>query len=209
MTTVEGVSFNLINDALFLLLSSGSSIEQNSIGYHDISADASSEALLLTEISSVRVRSRVMLYVHASCMLVAWIGATSIGIFTARFMKRTWTDVKILGKDFWFMTHQIAMCTTWLLTLVGFIVIIVDSNRWVTNTHSVMGTIVFSLTMIQPIAAVFRPGPQALSRPIFNFLHMSAGNAAHLFAGERFNVKSIPKILKRFSQSLQCFMPPG
>lgn len=195
VTTVEGVSFNLIDDEHFLLLASGSQIGENSIGYHEISADASSQAFLLTDISVVTGRSRVMLYLHASFMIAAWIGMTSIGIFTARFMKRTWVTVKIFGKDFWFMTHQIAMCTTWVLTLSAFIIILIDSNRWVTNTHSVMGTIVFTLTMIQPIGAVFRPGPKEASRPIFNYLHMSAGNLAHLCAGELRNALFIEKSL--------------
>lgn len=188
MTTVEGVSFNMIDDKHFLLLASGSRIGENTIGYHEISADASSQAFLLTDVSVVRGRSRVMLYLHASFMLIAWIGMTSIGIFTARFMKKTWLDMKILGIDFWFMTHQVTMCTTWLLTLVGFIIILVDSNRWNKNTHSVMGTLVFTLTMIQPIIGVFRPAPNDDSRPLFNFLHSSAGYLAQFSAGEFVNV---------------------
>lgn len=97
-------------------------------------------------------------------------------------MKKTWVNTKIFGKDFWFMTHQLSMCTTWLLTLAGFVIILVDSNRWTTNPHSVLGTITFCLCFVQPIGAVFRPGPKDMTRPVFNFLHLSAGNFAHLLA---------------------------
>lgn len=188
ITQVEGVSFNLINDKHYLLLASGSSVQETSVAYHDINAEASSEALLLTEVTVVQGRSRVMLYIHASFMTIAWIGSTSIGIFTARFMKRTWVNVKVFGKDFWFVTHQLAMCTTWLLTLAGFIIILIDSNRWVSNPHSILGTIAFTLCMIQPFGAAFRPGPKDPSRPIFNFLHMSAGNLAHWLASKLYKI---------------------
>lgn len=156
----------------------------NSVGYHDIDFESSNYPLLLTEVSVVRGRSRLMLYLHASFMIVAWVALTAIGIFTARFMKKTWIDVKIFGKDFWFMTHQVSMSLTWLLTLSGFIIILIDSNRFVANPHSILGTIAFSLCMIQPFGAVLRPGPKDAARPIFNFLHLSLGNFCHLLSSK-------------------------
>lgn len=186
VTTVNGVNFNLIDDKHFLLLASGSSFQQNTINGHDIDFEASSEAYLLSEVSVVEARSRIMLYLHASFMIVAWIGTTSIGIFSARFMKQTWIKAKPFGKDFWFLIHTTAMFLTWLLTLAAFIIIFIDSARWTTNPHSVLGTIAFSLCMIQPIGAAFRPAPKSAKRPIFNFLHMAAGNLAHLCASEYF-----------------------
>lgn len=184
VTTIGGLTFNLIDDELHLLLASGTQLQAGSVDFHDIDSSASENSYLLTVASVVQGRSNLMMYLHASFMISAWIGFTSIGIFTARFMKRTWMKVKICGKDLWLMTHQICMCMTWILTLVGFIIIIVDSNRWNTNAHSVLGTIAFSLCMIQPFGAVFRPGPKDVHRPIFNFLHMFAGNFAHILTSE-------------------------
>lgn len=197
ITTINDVSFNLIEDKHFLLLASGTETKSDSVGDHDINAEPTDEALLLTIASIAQARSRLMLYLHASFMISAWIGLTSIGIFTARFMKRTWINVKVFGKDLWFVTHQTVMILTWFLTLAGFIIIVIDSNRWVFNPHSVLGTIAFALCMIQPFGAVLRPGPKAASRPIFNFLHMSAGNLAHLSAG-----KKIPKISSRLEKPI-------
>jgi hypothetical protein len=201
-TTIEDLTFDLINDKHYLLLASGTELSSDAVGFHDIDQDASENSFLLTEFNIATGRSRVMLYIHASFMITAWIGFTSIGIFSARFekeilnvewfsealfsnrfLKKTFTNTKICGKDFWFMIHQISMSTTWLLTLAGFIIILIDSNRWTTNPHSILGTITFTLCFIQPIGAFFRPGPKDLSRPVFNFLHLSAGNFAHLLSG--------------------------
>lgn len=184
ISNVEGMLFNLIDDKHYLLLASGTPLNLDSVGMHNIDSAASSVPLLLTEVSVVRESSRTMLFLHASFMIAAWIMLTSIGIFTARFMKKTWVDVKIFGKDIWFMTHQVVMCLTWILTLSGFIIILVDSNRFSVNPHSMLGIITFSLCMIQPFGALFRPGPKDSARPIFNFLHLSAGNFCHLLSGE-------------------------
>lgn len=184
VTAIEGVNFNLINDTHYLMLASGTEQSSDSVGYHDINQEASQSRVLLTEVSRIRGRSRVMLYIHASFMIVAWVGLTSIGIFTARFMKKTWIDVKLFGKDFWFMTHQLAMCLTWVLTLSSFIIILIDSARFTVNPHSILGIITFTLCVIQPFGAIFRPGPKDSTRPIFNFLHSSVGNFCHLLSSK-------------------------
>lgn len=184
VTTIEGVNFNLINDTHYLMLASGTEQSSDSVGFHDINQEASQSRVLLTEVSRIRGRSRVMLYIHASFMIVAWVGLTSIGIFTARFMKKTWIDVKLFGKDIWFMTHQLAMCLTWVLTLSSFIIILIDSARFTVNPHSILGIITFTLCVIQPFGAILRPGPKDSTRPIFNFLHSSVGNFCHLLSSK-------------------------
>jgi hypothetical protein len=84
-TTVGGLSFDLINDKHYLLIASGTEMLTNAVGYHDIDFDASDVPFLLTEFNIATGRSRVMLYLHASFMITAWIGCTSFGIFAARF----------------------------------------------------------------------------------------------------------------------------
>jgi hypothetical protein len=85
LTTIEDLTFDLINDKHFLLLASGTELSNDAVGFHDINEDASETAFLLTEFNIATGRSRVMLYIHASFMITAWIGFTSIGIFSARF----------------------------------------------------------------------------------------------------------------------------
>lgn len=173
------MTFNLIDDKHYLMLASGTSFSQNTINDHDIDYEVSSERFFLSDVTVLQGRSRTMLYLHASFMIVAWIGSTSVGIFAARFLKKTWVETKPFGKDFWFMTHQISMIITWILTISGFIIILVDSTRWSTNPHSILGTITFTLCLVQPIGAAFRPAPKDPKRTVFNFLHSSAGNVAH------------------------------
>jgi hypothetical protein len=87
VTNVGGLTFDLMNEKHYLLLASGTSILKNAVGYHDIDEDASDVPFLLTEFNIATRRSRVMLYLHASFMITAWIGFTSIGIFAARFKR--------------------------------------------------------------------------------------------------------------------------
>lgn len=85
MTTIGGVVFDLVRDRHFLLLASGTEITTSAVGFHDINEDASQNSFLLTEFNIATGRSRTMLYLHATFMITAWIGFTSIGIFSARY----------------------------------------------------------------------------------------------------------------------------
>lgn len=56
-------------------------------------------------------------------MLVAWIGAASVGILLARYFKQTWVGSSLCGKDQWF-----AVCR----------------NKWNTKTEMLIMRINFS-----------------------------------------------------------------
>lgn len=101
-------------------------------------------------------------------------------------MKKSFSKTKVCGKDLWFAIHQATMGLTWLLTFSGFIIIVIDSNRFSLNPHSIMGSITFGLCLLQPFGAAFRPGIKDPSRPAFNFLHKTAGNLAQLLASKKF-----------------------
>jgi len=173
----------MLTDRHHLLLANGPNVNTDAVGMHNL-AEPSGDALLLTEISVVRARSQLLLVLHGSFMVVAWIGLASIGIFTARFYKKTWVNTKIAGKDWWFITHQVSMILTLLLSIAAYTIIFIDVGSWRTSTHSILGTISFALALIQPIMAAFRPAPTSDNRPIFNFLHMTVGNATYFLAGE-------------------------
>ena len=79
-TIVNGQRFNLINDKHFLLLATGESLKPNSVGYHGTEKLASSEALLLSDITSVAARSKILLRLHGAFMIVAWIGKKFISL---------------------------------------------------------------------------------------------------------------------------------
>jgi hypothetical protein len=189
LTVIDDMSFDLTNKAYFLLIASGSTSTELSIGYHGGSRGASNSSIRFTEegvsidLANPKV-SRTLLLIHASFMIVSWIGATSIGVFSARYFKTLWKGTKLFGKDAWFVIHQIAMTSTWILTIAGIIIIWIDVGEWRTSTHSVLGIIASVLCFIQPITAFFRPAPTDEARPIFNFMHGSVGKLAHFLAGK-------------------------
>lgn len=170
----------------YLLMSSGSTVSPLSIGYHDINRGSSNIAVLYSEDNPVEIiqanEQSKMVLIHGSFMIVAWIGATSIGVFSARFMKKLWAGKKAFGKDIWFIVHQVSMSLTWILTISAVIIIWIDLGEWRTSPHSVLGIIATSLCFIQPLTAFFRPAPDDEARPIFNFMHGSVGKLAHVLA---------------------------
>lgn len=115
-------------------------------------------------------------------MIVAWVGLTSIGIFLARYFKRTWENQSICGNKAWFFWHFLCMVLTFILTIASVIIIFVEIGEWRTSVHAVTGIIVTAFVVFQPIGAVFRPAPTSKNRPIFNFLHFSFGNITHVLA---------------------------
>lgn len=188
MTMIDNLNFDLENAAYYLLMSSGSTASELSIGYHDITRGSSNAANIYTENDPVEIipnkdQPSTMVLIHGSFMVVAWIGATSIGVFSARFMKKLWMGKQVFGKDIWFVVHQVSMSLTWILTIAAVIIIWIDVAEWKTSPHSVLGIIATSLCFIQPLTAFFRPAPDDEARPIFNFMHGSVGKIAHICAG--------------------------
>lgn len=79
------------------------------------------------------------------------------------------------------------MVLTWLLTIVGAILIFYEVGGWVqgpSQTHALVGVVTTVLCFIQPIAAALRPHPGSSKRPLFNWLHWLVGNVAHICASE-------------------------
>ncbi len=66
----------------------------------------SSESFNLGEVRYLRGRSVLLFRLHGAFMLVAWIGAASVGILLARYFKQTWVGSSLCGKDQWFAVCQ-------------------------------------------------------------------------------------------------------
>lgn len=182
MTRVNDVTFDMINNRYFLLIASGRTLRTNEVGLHDINYASSGSSLLLTTPSVVTFRSRVLLQLHGSFMIVAWVGTTSIGIFMSRYFKKTWVGSKACGKDHWFVWHLLCMITTVILTIAAYVIIFIDVGDFHASYHSIIGSITLALALLQPIAGVFRPDVTKPSRPLFNWLHFSLGNITHVLA---------------------------
>lgn len=184
LSQVQGHTIDLVNNKYHLLVASGSSVRENSVGYHDIGRIASAEPRFLAEISELSGKSNLFLRLHAAFMLTAWIGTASIGILLARYFKQTWVGSSLCGKDQWFAWHRTFMILTWSLTIAAFVLIFVELGGWSAeqNPHAILGTITTFLCFIQPFMAAFRPAPSAKRRAVFNWAHWLVGNLAHILA---------------------------
>lgn len=84
VSTVHGVTFDLVNNKYHLLVATGKSLKENSVGYHDLGRLSSSAPQFLSEIAEFQGKSNLLLRLHAAFMIIAWIGTASTGILLAR-----------------------------------------------------------------------------------------------------------------------------
>ncbi|XP_039764896.1 putative ferric-chelate reductase 1 homolog isoform X1 [Pararge aegeria] len=184
VSTVMGQTFDLANNRYNLMVVSGNSMkEADRVGFHGLAYEATGQPLSLASVGTAAGGSKLLLKLHGSFMIIAWLGAASLGIVLARYFKKTWDGKTLGGVDIWFAYHRILMVLTWVLTVGGFILILVEVGGWQTtgdNPHAITGIVTVLLCFIQPIGAFFRPHPGTKNRPIFNWLHWFVGNSAHI-----------------------------
>ncbi|XP_048122836.1 putative ferric-chelate reductase 1 isoform X1 [Alosa alosa] len=129
-------------------------------------------------------RSPLLIKFHGAFMLVAWMTTVSTGVIFARYFKRDWSETPLFGQRVWFQMHRVLMVLTVVLTCVGFALPFVYRGGWSkrAGSHPYLGCTVMALAIIQPIMALFRPSPDSSQRPIFNWIHWSAGTIAQIIA---------------------------
>lgn len=78
------------------------------------------------------------------------------------------------------------MFLTWALCITASVLIFIEIGGWSAedNPHAILGAITTIICFLQPIGALFRPGPTSSKRPIFNWLHWLGGNVAHICASK-------------------------
>ncbi|XP_048487412.1 putative ferric-chelate reductase 1 homolog [Plutella xylostella] len=184
VSVVKGQTFDLAGDTFNLMVLSGDSMKDaDRVGFHSIVYESTGEPLALSSVGAAAGSSKLLLKLHGGFMLAAWLGTSALGIVLARYFKQTWVGKTFAGKDIWFAWHRILMVLTWVLTVAGFIVILVEVGGYTTtgdNPHAITGLVTVILCFIQPIGAYFRPHPGTKRRPVFNWLHWLGGNAAHI-----------------------------
>ncbi|XP_033740422.1 putative ferric-chelate reductase 1 [Pecten maximus] len=149
---------------------------------------------LSTDLQNAAKLSYILVKVHGSLMVVAWVLFSSIGIFVARYLKPMWPNSTILGQKVWFQIHRTCMVTVFVLTAASFVIIFIevggfsddvgisdDSHKFATY-HPFFGIVVMALTVINPFITLFRCAPGHKRRPIFNFYHWFFGTSAHVIA---------------------------
>ncbi|KAI4503757.1 hypothetical protein M0802_001160 [Mischocyttarus mexicanus] len=183
VTVAQDHKFDLVNKPYYLLLVHGSELRANGVGYHDLLYDSTGEAKLLSDVGSFTASNNMLIHIHGSLMIVAWMGTTSIAILLARYYKQTWVHSRMCGKDHWFAWHTFLNSITCILTLIAIVVIFVELGTWSTETlHASLGLATTILCFIQPFIAAMRPEPGAPRRQLFNWTHWFIGNAAQICA---------------------------
>ncbi|CAK1547748.1 unnamed protein product [Leptosia nina] len=184
VSTVKGQIFDMAKNKYYLMVVSGDTMKDaERVGFHTLAFESTSEPLALASVGTAAGASKLLLKLHGCFMLIAWLGTASLGIVLARYFRKTWVGKTLGGKDIWFAYHRILMVGTWVLTVVGFIIILVEVGGFATtgdNPHAITGLVTVILCFIQPIGAYFRPHPGTRKRPIFNWAHWFFGNAAHI-----------------------------
>ncbi|XP_062376567.1 putative ferric-chelate reductase 1 [Sardina pilchardus] len=129
-------------------------------------------------------RSPLLIKFHGAFMLVAWMTTVSTGVIFARYFKHDWSETPLFGQQVWFQMHRVLMVLTVVLTCVGFALPFVYRGGWSkrAGSHPYLGCTVMALAVIQPIMALLRPSPDSSHRPIFNWMHWSAGTLAQIIA---------------------------
>lgn len=77
------------------------------VGYHDRGKAVGGEAKALADVSPVKAASKLLVVLHGSFMVAAWIGLASSGIVLARYYKQTWITGSCFGKDIWFFVRKL------------------------------------------------------------------------------------------------------
>lgn len=74
----------------------------NSVGFHDQVFTSTAQRRLLADTGAFSTATKLYIRLHGAFMILAWIGAASIGIVMARYYKQTWIGSSLCSKDIWF-----------------------------------------------------------------------------------------------------------
>lgn len=75
-TRVNNIDFDLSKNKYYILIASGKELRAASVSYHDINRASSASALNLAEVSNIAAKSKFLLRLHGSLMVLAWIGSS-------------------------------------------------------------------------------------------------------------------------------------
>ncbi|XP_044033181.1 putative ferric-chelate reductase 1 [Siniperca chuatsi] len=114
---------------------------------------------------------------HGALMLIAWMTTGSLGMMVARYLKGVAKGQNMWGKDVWFLVHVAVMNVTVAATIIAFILSFSYVKAWSGGAHPVLGCLVMSLSVLQPIMALLRCEPQHPLRFLFNWPHALNGVA--------------------------------
>jgi hypothetical protein len=130
---------------------------------------------------------------HGTVMVFAWMFFAPTGILIARYGRflHIGTRRKLLGDSIWFQAHRLALALAAIATLLGFFLILAETqSTWVDldsdgpllYAHSIMGVTIVGLATIQIWMALFRCHPSSKFRFIYNWVHRTTGLLAFVLS---------------------------
>jgi len=175
--------YNFYNDYYYILLAKGGLEENSDVKeYHDVKS-ASDTMVQLRSVGIIQSKLSIkrLVKLHGSLMVISWIWLSSIAILVARYYKDCWDEQTLMGVKIWFFVHRGLNVLTVIAGIIATIAIFINVGRWRVNSyHQYFGVATNLFMIFQPINAMFRCGPQDKSRWIFNLIHWSSGNIAHI-----------------------------
>ncbi|CAF3023188.1 unnamed protein product [Rotaria sp. Silwood2] len=124
---------------------------------------------------------------HGTVMVLVWMVFASTAILFGQHGRtiRFGSKEKLLGEKNWFQIHRLIDCLTTIATLLGFLLILVETQgTWITSdegltfVHSVLGGMIVCCALLQSWMALFRCHPESSFRYIYNWLHRMTGALA-------------------------------
>ncbi|KAF7492752.1 hypothetical protein SSS_01270 [Sarcoptes scabiei] len=150
--------------------------------YHDWKT-RTSEPIDLASTGSIKIKNfSYLIHLHGSLMLIAWFGFVPTAMILARYFKTAWNGSLMCGVKVWFALHRFLMICSIAMMLIAQICIFYYLGEYRIGLHQILGSIAFTLALLQPVGAFFRPHPDASNRWMFNWGHWFGGNLGHIAA---------------------------
>ena len=123
-------------------------------------------------------------YIHGTLMMTSWGVLLPLGVISARFLKYQGGDPPT-----WFKFHRQLQITGLTLAVIGWVVALSQFDVFragggTSFIHGVLGMLVMTLGILQPIGAFFRPHapqpgePRSTARRVFEIAHKGGGYTA-------------------------------
>lgn len=89
---------------------------------HHTSRSSSKIPVSLAQTGTIKsFGSHILLKIHGSVMIVAWIGFVTISVMLARYYKNEWANQKLNDVALWFVLHRFMMLAAWLCSIIAVI----------------------------------------------------------------------------------------
>ena len=84
-------------------------------------------------------------------------------MFIAKVFRHAYPREKIASLDLWFQLHRGFMIFGVFLSVVGIVTIFATRGGWSQSAgaHAIVGILTFSLGLLNPVMAVFRPSAES------------------------------------------------